>query len=225
MKKIVIGVAIVVVILVVLFGAYKCSGTNDASGETAVNGAGSSEAAEAAPAAEQKEEAAAEETKKEDESAKQQEEEIKEKPVKPNLNPAVRKSEKREKAPIPPKEPAPKSASKPEPVPRTDKLPVNKKEPGSNIDSAGVMKVIRASNAAIKRCYDRALISNPSLKGKIAVKIVVNVDGKVGSVDLSEDTLNDADVAKCVKGVIGRLRFPKPEGGPATIVYPYSFSR
>ena len=112
-----------------------------------------------------------------------------------------------------------------EPAPKTAKPALKSREDGTNIDQSGVMKVIRASNAAIKRCYDKALTNNPSLKGKIAVKIVVKEDGRVGSVELSEDTLKDADVAKCVKGIIGRLRFPKPEGGPATIVYPYSFTR
>lgn len=220
MKKVVIGIAAAVILIVVLFGAYTCSRTNDSSNEIVKNVAGSEETAmNQEPVVEEKKDESTEEIKEEPK------EEVKEEPAKPDLNPADRKSEKRKKAPIPPKEQSQKPAANPEPAPKTDRLPLHKRGDDSNIDSAGVMKVIRASNAAIKRCYDKALITKPSLKGKIAVKIVVKEDGRVGSVDLSEDTLRDAEVAKCVKGIISRLRFPKPEGGPATIVYPYSFSR
>lgn len=224
MKKIVIGIAAAVVLIVVLFGAYTCSTSKDSSGTNDENAVKPAETAtKEEPVVEKKEEPVVKEKK--DEPVVQKKEPIKEKPAKVNVNPADRKPEKRAKAPIPPKEPVAKPAAKPEPDPKTDRLPLHKRGDEANIDSAGVMKVIRASNAAIKRCYDKALITKPSLKGKISVKIVVKEDGTVGNVGFSEDTLRDAEVGKCVKGIIGRLRFPKPEGGPATIVYPYSFSR
>ncbi len=93
----------------------------------------------------------------------------------------------------------------------------------ANIDSAGVTKVINVSKAAIKRCYDKALTSNPMLKGKMSVKITINEQGRVSNTEVVEDSLKDAEVAKCVKGVIGRLRFPKPAGGSASVTFPFAF--
>ena len=103
-------------------------------------------------------------------------------------------------------------------------MPEVKRAPNeANIDSAGVTKVINVSRAAIKRCYDKALISNPQLKGKMSIKIVINKDGRVDKTEIVDDTLRDAEVAKCVKGVIGRLRFPKPADGTATVTFPFAF--
>lgn len=224
MKKIVVCIIVIVIVLLAL---YTCTRMKNEGTETAAAAdeiSKTDQPAEEAEAVEEPVKEAPAEKVQEEPEPKQEAEPEQVKPVEPRLKPAARNAGKREKAPVQPKEPEKTIEKKAEPAPKSEKLAVGPKE-GGNIDSAGVMKVIRASNAAIKRCYDKALITNPSLQGKISVKIVVNMEGRVGSVTLSEDTLKDAEVAKCVQGVIGRLRFPKPEGGPATIVYPYSFTR
>jgi len=104
------------------------------------------------------------------------------------------------------------------------KASVGKTEVDGAVDSASVAKTIRGSSAAVKRCYDKALLANPTLKGKVSVTILINEKGRVESIDIAEDTLKDAEVIKCIKGVIGRLRFPKPEGGPASVTFPFMFS-
>ena len=229
MKKIAVCLAVIVVVLLI---AYACGRMQNTGNETAAPADDAEKPAPAVNQTETTEESAAEETVKPEENTEEVKEEpkkVEEKPaetVKPDLKPTQKSIGKREKAPVKPKEPENTIPTKSETAKKSEKPVLGKKASDEGtIDSAGVMKVIRASNAAIKRCYDKALISNPSLKGKISVKIVVNMEGRVGSVELSEDTLQNAEVAKCVKGVIGRLRFPKPEGGPAPIVYPYSFTR
>lgn len=104
------------------------------------------------------------------------------------------------------------------------KASVGKTEVDGAVDSASVAKTIRGSSAAVKRCYDKALLANPTLKGKVSVTILINEKGRVESIDIAEDTLKDAETIKCIKGVIGRLRFPKPEGGPASVTFPFMFS-
>ena len=104
------------------------------------------------------------------------------------------------------------------------KTTVGKAEVDGAVDSASVSKTIRGSSAAVKRCYDKALLVNPTLKGKISVTIIINEKGRVDSVEISEDTVKDAEVAKCIKGVVSRLRFPKPDGGPASVTFPFVFS-
>lgn len=104
------------------------------------------------------------------------------------------------------------------------KATVGKTEVDGAVDSASVSKTIRGSSAAVKRCYDKALLVNPTLKGKISVTILINEKGRVESVEISEDTVKDAEVAKCIKGVVSRLRFPKPDGGPASVTFPFVFT-
>ena len=104
------------------------------------------------------------------------------------------------------------------------KATVGKTEVDGAVDSASVSKTIRGSSAAVKRCYDKALLVNPTLKGKISVTILINEKGRVESVEISEDTVKDAEVTKCIKGVVSRLRFPKPDGGPASVTFPFVFT-
>ena len=104
------------------------------------------------------------------------------------------------------------------------KATIGKTEVDGAVDSASVSKTIRGSSAAVKRCYDKALLVNPTLKGKISVTILINEKGRVESVEISEDTVKDAEVVKCIKGVVSRLRFPKPDGGPASVTFPFVFT-
>lgn len=92
------------------------------------------------------------------------------------------------------------------------------------VDSASVAKTIKKSSAAVKRCYDKALLANPTLKGKVSVTILINTSGRVESIEISEDTIKDPGVSKCIMGVLKRLRFPKPDGGPASITCPFVFT-
>ena len=105
------------------------------------------------------------------------------------------------------------------------KATVGKTEVDGAVDSASVSKTIRGSSIAVKRCYDKALLVNPTLKGKVSVTILINEKGRVESVEISEDTIKDAEVVKCIKGVVSRLRFPKPDGGPASVTFPFVFSK
>lgn len=93
-----------------------------------------------------------------------------------------------------------------------------------SIDSKSMNRILRKSGPAIKRCYDKALLVNPTLKGKIALSIMINTQGRVEAADVVEDTIGDKSVSKCIRGVISRLRFPKPDGGPVSFVFPVTFA-
>ena len=242
MKKVLVIVTVVVIIA--LFASYKCSRSRAENVETSPETSQTEPApvAEPAPAEEVKEEPApaveepapAEEVK--EEAAPEQKAEPVAAPaeVKKETNkakPAAEKSGKAKNTESAAAKPAPKAQpAEKKPVEREEKpLPgspapaLNREPDGSNIDSAGVTKVINVSRAAIKRCYDKALMSNPLLKGKLSVKIVINQQGRVNRTEIVEDSLHDAEVSKCVKGVIGRLRFPKPADGTATVTFPFAF--
>ena len=245
MKKVL--VIVIIVVIIALFAAYKCSRSRGGENVEPSPETSQTEPAPVAEEAPKAEEPAKEEPAPAEEVKKEPAPEQKAEPAAPapakepkkevrKASPAAEKAGKVEK----PAENVqtfhetslqkqPKPAEK-KPVERDEKpvpgspAPALTREPvSSNIDSAGVTKVINVSRAAIKRCYDRALMSNPQLKGKLSVKIVINQQGRVDSTEIVDDSLHDAEVSKCVRGVIGRLRFPKPADGTATVTFPFAF--
>lgn len=92
-----------------------------------------------------------------------------------------------------------------------------------SLDQSGITKVVKQNSAAIQRCYEKALKTNPQLKGKIAVTWMINENGRAEMVEISEDTMKDAGVSSCIKGVVSRWRFQKPEA-PASVTFPFVFS-
>ncbi|MBP5590332.1 AgmX/PglI C-terminal domain-containing protein [bacterium] len=239
MKKLLVVVIIAVIVALLL--AYKCSRSRGANNvETLPETSQPAPAAEPAPKAEEPAPAKEEPAEKvNEEPAPEQKKEPAPAPAKEpkkevrKAKPAAEKSEMPEKVekPAPVEKETPKAQPvEKKPVERDEKpvpgspAPALSREPvSSNIDSAGVTKVINVSRAAIKRCYDKALMSNPQLKGKLSVKIVINQQGRVDSTEIVDDSLHDAEVSKCVRGVIGRLRFPKPADGTATVTFPFAF--
>ncbi len=91
------------------------------------------------------------------------------------------------------------------------------------IDRKGVNKVVRMHTRAIRRCYEKQLKANPNLKGKISVTFMINDRGRVQLVEITADTVGDPKVATCIKSVVKRWRFPRPEEGPVSIEYPFVF--
>jgi hypothetical protein len=93
-----------------------------------------------------------------------------------------------------------------------------------SMNSNAVAAVIRRGMGAIRTCYQRALKRNPSLKGKITIRLSINTMGRVTRCDIDADTIGDPQVASCIKGYARRWRFPPPEGGSAEVAVPFVFT-
>lgn len=102
---------------------------------------------------------------------------------------------------------------------------------------AVVQATVRAAAGQMRACYLAGLARNPELRGKVVVRFVIGRDGKTGPVLLvtkeAESSANspklvtdmaDSKVSDCVLGVYRGLRFPLPEGGIVTVVYPIEFA-
>lgn len=62
-----------------------------------------------------------------------------------------------------------------------------------------VMKVVNSHASAIEYCYQRALRKNPSLKGKVSVRFIIQANGSVVSIKILGSTLGDPSVERCIK--------------------------
>lgn len=117
-----------------------------------------------------------------------------------------------------------------------------------------IQRVIRQSFGVIRECYEAGLARNPKLTGRIAMRFVISRDGGVdhlgvashpspktpaeledlqflihtnGGLPASRDghpAMADLQVVQCVENVFRLLKFPKPEGGIVTVLYPIVFS-
>ena len=87
-----------------------------------------------------------------------------------------------------------------------------------------IVRVMRAHNMEVRRCYERALAATPDLEGRVTVRFEIAPDGSVPSASTSSSTLGNAEVESCVVGVVRAMQFPEPAGGGIVVVsYPYVF--
>lgn len=94
---------------------------------------------------------------------------------------------------------------------------------GGKLDSGKLMSMIRRRSGQFKYCYERELKSNPTLQGKLKLRVTIALNGRVTSTEVEENTLN-SQVERCITGMLKRWMFPKPEGEAATVVIPFFFA-
>jgi predicted small lipoprotein YifL len=88
-----------------------------------------------------------------------------------------------------------------------------------------IQQVVRASFGRFRACYEGGLKNDPHLQGRVATRFVIDRDGSVREATIfRESDLPDQAVLLCVALEFKKLRFPKPDGGIITVVYPISFS-
>lgn len=95
--------------------------------------------------------------------------------------------------------------------------------PAGPLDKDSIRNVIRSWYPEIKGCYERAFRDNQTLHGKVIARFMINEDGSVSSVDMSDSTIKKKDVVDCVGKLFGLMRFPKPSNGMVLITYPLEF--
>ncbi len=86
-----------------------------------------------------------------------------------------------------------------------------------------VERVVRANQAALRYCYESELQRQRSLKGKLTVQWRVDRAGLVPYARVTFSTLHNASIEGCVVRQVKKWRFPKPDGGEVTVLYPFLF--
>ncbi|MBT8331512.1 MAG: AgmX/PglI C-terminal domain-containing protein, partial [Deltaproteobacteria bacterium] len=86
-----------------------------------------------------------------------------------------------------------------------------------------VKRVIEQHLDEITYCYETALISNPSLKGKITMEWKIRMSGGVGEVRIKSSTIKSPEIYGCIKSAIKTWQFPKPVGNEVVVSYPFIF--
>lgn len=76
-----------------------------------------------------------------------------------------------------------------------------------DVDKKAVSATIRQRMSGLQACYEKALRSQPNLKGKMSYTITINVQGRVTKVVIEEDTVGDSSVRACTEAKIKDWRF------------------
>lgn len=93
-----------------------------------------------------------------------------------------------------------------------------------SLDKEIIRRVIKEHIAQIRYCYEKELVRSPGLFGKVATSFTIGGDGHVQSASVTESTLKNDEVERCITAKIRTWEFPKPKGGGVVIVkYPFIF--
>jgi len=94
-----------------------------------------------------------------------------------------------------------------------------------SLDKDIIRRVIRRHQNEVKYCYERVLVKQPDLAGKVDLKFVIDSAGNVSSSSITKSTIGNAEVEQCVAARAQRWKFPQPTGGGIVVVnYPFVFT-
>ncbi len=92
------------------------------------------------------------------------------------------------------------------------------------IDKEAVAKAINAHLHEVSSCYERALLKEPGLAGKIVLEWQITVTGGVGFAKTKSSTMKSSAVEQCILGSLKTWRFPPAKGAGVLITYPFMFN-
>jgi hypothetical protein len=87
-----------------------------------------------------------------------------------------------------------------------------------------IQRIVRQNAGRFRLCYENGLTKNPGLTGRVVTKFIIGRDGSVASATDAGSDMPDQVVTQCVVRSFTNLSFPPPQGGIATVSYPFIFS-
>lgn len=82
-----------------------------------------------------------------------------------------------------------------------------------------VQRTARRHFGELRACYEIALREDPTLSGKVSIKLVIGATGRVVSSADAGSEIRAPEVAECVAKRFAEIAFPPPDGGVVTVVY------
>jgi outer membrane biosynthesis protein TonB len=93
-----------------------------------------------------------------------------------------------------------------------------------SIDREAVAKVINSHLQEVYACYERALLKDTSLAGKVVLEWTIGGGGSVVAAKTKSSTLRNGSVEACILSSLKKWQFPAPKGGVVIISYPFIFN-
>jgi TonB family protein len=94
-----------------------------------------------------------------------------------------------------------------------------------SLDKEIIRRIVRRHINEVRYCYEQALVTHPSLGGRLVVQFTIAPTGRVLASLLQSSTVGSPAVDGCVVQAIKRWEFPQPEGGGLVMVsYPFQLT-
>jgi len=87
---------------------------------------------------------------------------------------------------------------------------------------ASLRSILAGRGAQARRCYERALMQNSMLQGRMQISVRISPTGSVCSANLTQNEL-DPGIGNCVLGIFRSSTFPAPTGGCVDANVPLRF--
>jgi TonB family protein len=92
-------------------------------------------------------------------------------------------------------------------------------------DPAAVSRAFSSQRGRFRSCYEMRLAANPTITGRLTLRVAADDQGAVTSVSASSSTVHDAELESCVVNGIRRLSFPPAQSAAGwSITQPFEFS-
>ena len=90
---------------------------------------------------------------------------------------------------------------------------------------AAVLKVVNSHLDEIQDCYERELLHNPGISGKILMEWLIQLDGTVRYAKVKFTNIGrSSDLHTCLQAQVVTWNFPRPKGGQEVLVtFPFLF--
>lgn len=115
-------------------------------------------------------------------------------------------------------------ASKPSNANTCGKQDAEKRPSNGRLPPETIQRIVRERYPKFRSCYEEGLRRDRNLIGRVTVRFVIGCDGTITSIEPVCTSMPDRDVVRCITEEYKPLRFPQPEGGIVTVVYPIMFS-
>lgn len=86
-----------------------------------------------------------------------------------------------------------------------------------------VRQIMDANKSAIFAIYNRALRKDPTLEGKLTVKLIIEASGQISSASVVASQLNDAALERKLLARIRLIQFPAGNYATTTLNYSFDF--
>lgn len=89
--------------------------------------------------------------------------------------------------------------------------------------TAALKSALAGRGAMGRRCYEKSLSQNATLRGRMTVHLRVGANGSVCSANVANDELHDPGLSNCILGVFRASTLPNPEKGCVEVDVPLNF--
>ena len=93
----------------------------------------------------------------------------------------------------------------------------------SGVNPVELSQLIQEQHHNVRRCYESQLKRNPGLEGSMGVRFKITHWGRVGKTKITDNTLGNAKVRRCIVKAIRKWRFPYTKKGGVMVELPLLF--